>query len=600
LPALKLTDYIGIQKAIPDRAAFDVNRRSEMVFLGRKSHGRTMDRNSIKRWPRWVPPLLLTLIAATVFWQASRFLGRPQARDENAQSATVARDDFSGESQAITRKSTPLSINAREATATTTNTISDIECAETALPIPQAGLNSPFTTGAPSSEKTGDMFGPSLLSKADDFDPMEMPAMLPIPKAEPLAIEGRNDNVAKATNGSPVFNSERNELSVINNLKKEVQADRPEAATLSDLSDNRPRLEPAIEPENGQAQEKSKAFSNDSELLPEFDNKSLRSEQMENIARQADQQIRHGFELAGKGAYFAARAEFIAALRLLSQGLDADSLTKQHSRALALALRAIKEADDFIPNGSTTEADLSVRSIVGNHETPALKRSDLSGLTPMMALKCYLTFAQEQLAEAAGGEIAGSMALHALGKLHATLAKNKIGSVRAAEPKAMVFFQAALLVHGRNYMAANDLGVLLARCGNYADACAMLNYSLSLHSDPTGWHNLAVVYQGLGQRELAQRAQRQCDEALRLAASQAGGKTPPAQQMVRWVDTQTFAQSTGEPAYVGPAKPAENSAQKIAAQPAATPTPAFSQRGAPARDVPVTGRLSGPQQPVRN
>jgi tetratricopeptide (TPR) repeat protein len=562
-----------------------------------------MDRNSIKSWPRWVMPLLLTLIAATVFWQASRFLGQPRARDENAQSAPVARDDFSGESQAITRRSTPLSINAREAaTPPPPNTIPGVAHArwmpplgaEATLPLPQAGI------GAPSSEKTGDMFGPSLLSKADDFDPMEMPAMLPIPKAEPLAIEGQNNNVAKATNGIPVFNGERNELPDINNpsIKKETQPDRAEAAPLSDLIDNRPRLEPAIEPENGQSQ--LKAFSNDSESLPQFENKSVRSEQMENIARQADQQIRHGFELAGKGAYFAARAEFIAALRLLSQGLDADSLTKQHSRALALALRAIKEADDFIPNGSTTEADLSVRSIVGNHETPALKKADLSGLTPMMALKCYLTFAQEQLAEAAGGEIAGSMALHALGKLHATLAKNKIGNVRAAEPKAMVFFQAALLVHGRNYMAANDLGVLLARCGNWADACAMLNYSLSLRSDPTGWHNLALVYQGLGQRELAQRAQLRCDEAARLAASPAGGKTPPAQQMVRWVDTQTFAQSTGEPAYVGPAKPAENAAQKIAAQPAAAPTPAFSQRGAPARDAPVTGRLSGPQQPVRN
>ena len=39
----------------------------------------------------------------------------------------------------------------------------------------------------------------------------------------------------------------------------------------------------------------------------------------------------------------------------------------------------------------------------------------------------------------------------------------------AAEPKAMVFYQAALLVMPRNSMAANDLGVLLARSGYFAE-----------------------------------------------------------------------------------------------------------------------------------
>ena len=49
-----------------------------------------------------------------------------------------------------------------------------------------------------------------------------------------------------------------------------------------------------------------------------------RSEQMEQIARQADRQTRHGLELAGRGAYFAARSEFVAALRLIAEGLDAE------------------------------------------------------------------------------------------------------------------------------------------------------------------------------------------------------------------------------------------------------------------------------------
>ncbi len=75
-------------------------------------------------------------------------------------------------------------------------------------------------------------------------------------------------------------------------------------------------------------------------LLP-LDEARPRSEQLEGIARQSDRHVRHGFELAGKGAYFAARAEFVAALRLLAQGLDAEHQTKVHSQALSAALTAM-------------------------------------------------------------------------------------------------------------------------------------------------------------------------------------------------------------------------------------------------------------------
>ena len=76
-----------------------------------------------------------------------------------------------------------------------------------------------------------------------------------------------------------------------------------------------------------------------------------RSEHLERIAGQADRLTRHGFGLASRGAYFAGRAEFIKALRLVAQGLDAEHRTTVHSRSLAAALTAVKEAEDFIPQG---------------------------------------------------------------------------------------------------------------------------------------------------------------------------------------------------------------------------------------------------------
>jgi tetratricopeptide (TPR) repeat protein len=267
-----------------------------------------------------------------------------------------------------------------------------------------------------------------------------------------------------------------------------------------------------------------------------------RSEQLEYIARQADRQIRRGFELAGRKAHFTARSQFIRALRLLAQGLDAEHRTDVHSRSLAVGLTAMKEAEDFIPTASGLEADLDVPAIVDRHRTPVLKDSDTEHLTPLLALTCYFTFAQEQLAAGAGNEVAGSMALHALGKLYGVLAQHNSGDVRAGEAKAVAFYQAALLTYPRNYMAANDLGVLLARCGNCRDAEAAMKYSLSLNRQPTGWHNLAVVYRQLGQAALARRAEQLSEAARRDEAAHRKALGNASHQRVRWMDPASFLQ----------------------------------------------------------
>jgi tetratricopeptide (TPR) repeat protein len=274
-------------------------------------------------------------------------------------------------------------------------------------------------------------------------------------------------------------------------------------------------------------------------LLPPEDS-SRRSEQMEQVAREADRQIRRGFELASRGAYFAARTQFIRALRLLGQGLDTEHQTNIHSRSLAVGLAAISEAEDFIPTGSRLEADLDVPAIIDGHRTPVLKNANTENLTPLSALTCYFTFAQEQLAAAAGREVAGSMALHALGKLHAALAGHNGGNVQAAESKAVAFYQAALLVYPRNYMAANDLGVLLARCGNYREAEAALTYSLSIDVQPTTWHNLAVVYRQLGVAAAARQADQLWQAARQAEIARRKALQTPSQHLVRWVDPSAF------------------------------------------------------------
>jgi tetratricopeptide (TPR) repeat protein len=254
---------------------------------------------------------------------------------------------------------------------------------------------------------------------------------------------------------------------------------------------------------------------------------------------------------------------------------------------LAAGLLAVKEAEDFLPGGSRLEADLNMADIIAAHGTPVLK-DGAEQATPMTAMKCYFTFAQEQFSVAAGHEIAGSMALYALGKLHNALAQKKGVSIVAPQTKALVFYQAAMLVYPKNYMAANDLGVLLAQSGNYAQARAMLEHSLSICRQSTGWQNLAVVYRQLGQAGLSARANQQASLLHQSELARRRMSAATANDMVRWVDPQDFAQtSMNTPGSPG-ALPAPANAVGPSGDPArAAGQPAMAARPAPGWTSPM-------------
>jgi len=126
-------------------------------------------------------------------------------------------------------------------------------------------------------------------------------------------------------------------------------------------------------------------------------------------------------------------------------------------------------------------------------------------------------------------------------------------------PQAIVFHQAALATDGGNWLAANELGVLLARYGQLADARRLLLHSVSVHPHVEGWHNLAIVHGRLGETDLAQRAEHERQLLARL-----GGKSSAeSSEMVRWVDPQTFAASGGPDVHW----PAEVAPKAVAAAP---------------------------------
>ncbi len=270
-----------------------------------------------------------------------------------------------------------------------------------------------------------------------------------------------------------------------------------------------------------------------------------RSRALERIAEEADRRTAEGFALAGRGAFFSARAEFIAALRILAQGLDAEYATAAHSRALTAGLTALREAEDFVPRGAALETDIDVAAIATGHESALLDPDELARTNSLKAADRYLTYAQERLAAAGGGEVAASMALRGLGKLHADeQALGGAAALVAAQSKGMAYFQAALMVSPQNHMAANDLGVLLARVGRSDEARAVLEHALRIAAQPTTAHNLVTVYARLGEHDLARR----------LAARMPDAPAVDAAALVQWVPPD--AMETGaRPSPVAPRAP---------------------------------------------
>ncbi len=286
------------------------------------------------------------------------------------------------------------------------------------------------------------------------------------------------------------------------------------------------------------------------------------------VAERADAIARKGMSLTTRGAFFSARAELIQALRLIAQGLDAQTGGMERSRALANGLRALDEAESFLPRGSHLEADLNLETLIQSHRSPVLKGQPIEQLSPLLAMQYYYGFAQEQLSVAFENEPAASLALFGLGKIETVISNESPQASRATTPRAMTYHQAALHVDRNNFRAANELGVLLARCGQWPQARDVLQLSVQIFPQSETWHNLAAVHERLGEPGLAQVARQQ----MRLCKSQAGKQGysvgGSADELVQWMNVQDFVRDANANGIDPLASPAINAPP---ARAAATP-----------------------------
>ncbi len=162
--------------------------------------------------------------------------------------------------------------------------------------------------------------------------------------------------------------------------------------------------------------------------------------------------------------------KFLSALQLIADALDAHHNTQFHSRALSCGAIALREADDFGHPDTAPAGDADPITLASSHVTPILKEAHRGSVTRLQALQLYYSYATTQFSAAVGGIPEAANAIYYLGRLQPFLGGSVERNALLAEPKALALEQAALSVDPRNYRAANELGVLLARCGQYEPA----------------------------------------------------------------------------------------------------------------------------------
>jgi tetratricopeptide (TPR) repeat protein len=254
----------------------------------------------------------------------------------------------------------------------------------------------------------------------------------------------------------------------------------------------------------------------------------------------ASAHVQRGFSLGERNAIYAARTEFIQSLRTIAQAVDAQAGlapkdTLSCSQALVRGLEALTEADDFAPRGSRLDGDLDLPAMIAAHRTPACKLSVPP--SQLAALQAYFDYAGQQLSRAAAGNPVASQALTGLGKTY-TSGKDA-SSYRLANAKAMVFHQAAISADPGNHLAANELGVLLGKFGQWQQAKQAFILSLRKQTDPATWQNLAAAHARLGEQELASLALQERALLLRNKLPNAYSGVDGS-ATVRWVDPKAF------------------------------------------------------------
>ena len=262
-----------------------------------------------------------------------------------------------------------------------------------------------------------------------------------------------------------------------------------------------------------------------------------------NVVNQAFKRIEYGSSLARRGAVYGASQEFVAALRSIAEACDIQQNSgNEHIEALSLGLIALRETQDFATLNQQLDIGAALSAIVSSHRSGVLSAEEVKTMNASSAIQAYFKFAQQKITSACGPFPISSYAFYSLGKLHTMNHKMNVGDDVYDQAKSIVMHRAALIADPNNFKSANELGVILAQCGQLDDARKILQHGLAVHPTVDMWNNLAVVHEQAGDPRMANAAR---NESRILAES--NQRQQQATSQVQWVAHETFEQNAQAP-----------------------------------------------------
>jgi tetratricopeptide (TPR) repeat protein len=282
---------------------------------------------------------------------------------------------------------------------------------------------------------------------------------------------------------------------------------------------------------------------------PGIPTQAKNSADLQAMIHAARQHTDYGFGLASRGAVCSANEQFEQALKLIAQGLDAHDRTSAHSQALGSALTALEEANDLAPAAKSMSPAANVPDLIADHTTRVLDKAELASITPLTALRRYYAYAGQQFSAAGGNVKIAARAMYGMGRVNAYLAKHGSLNDSYSASKAAILYRAALEVDPENHAAANELGVMLARFGQWNEAQQVLERSVRLAPQATTARNLATVLQRRGDSHRAAHVrQLHAKLAARQTATETLRSGDGTQNPVRWVSHNEFTSQFRGPA----------------------------------------------------
>ncbi|HVT28168.1 MAG TPA: hypothetical protein VHE81_09140, partial [Lacipirellulaceae bacterium] len=220
-----------------------------------------------------------------------------------------------------------------------------------------------------------------------------------------------------------------------------------------------------------------------------------------------ERQLGYGFNLAQRGALYSSNSEFRAVIGLCALELDSRTGGTAHRDALREGFIALEEADDFGGEQLDWHESSDVRHVAADHVTSVLN-GETRPVDAIEAVQRYYAFAQARLTASCKELPGASLAFYGLAR---TYVEPGMHTAHAAA-KAVLLHRVALEIAPQNVLARNELGVLLAQHGQFAESEQLFRQCIATSPRPESWQNLSVVYAHEGDLT---------DSRAALAASQA-------------------------------------------------------------------------------